>query len=98
VDRPATTSTIFIDTQGGTMEPNRITLANFRTVHGAAGATYISVDVSYPAEEPIKVEFRGSVYGGPTYVSWNGQDMLRVDSPERFGDRLDEVWVRAYYA
>lgn len=69
---------------------------------GVAGQVAYSVDVTYTygtVTETNRATFYGSLYGtpGPVHASFGSRQQVRVDSPERFGDKFSAAWVRAYY-
>lgn len=63
---------------------------------GLAGHVTYSAEVTYPGEEPRRVTFHGSVYGGPVTMVTGGQQ-LHVADPGRFGE-FGPDWVRAFFA
>lgn len=71
-------------------------LGEVRRENGVAGQVSYSVSVTYPGEAPSRVQFIGSVYGGPvTMVTGSGMQTF-VDDPGRFGEFGPE-WVRRFF-
>lgn len=66
---------------------------------GVGGQVAVAVTVTYPGEEPTRVEFVGSVYGGPVVMVHPRLGQMFVQDPGRFGvfhqDRA--AWVRAFF-
>ena len=69
--------------------------------HGAGDQIGLTAWVQYPGFEVETTDFVGHTYGTPGVVQVlipGLSDFIPVDSPERFGDTLNEAWVRAYFA
>jgi len=63
---------------------------------GVAGQYALEVATEHAGEVTL-VSFVGSTYGAPVVMVWNGGQVPVVDW-KRFGDTLDEEWVRRFYA
>lgn len=74
-------------------------LLRVRRTPGIAGLVVVHAYPQYPGEDVMHVVFVGSVYGGPVFTRLYalGGDQIRVQNPERFGETLDEDWVRRFY-
>lgn len=65
--------------------------------HGIAGQLSIDVKVLM-ASDLYDVGFVGTQYGSPgPIIMVMGQVQTVISSPERFGERFNEQWVRAFY-
>lgn len=71
---------------------NKITRHN-----GIAGQVAYSVDVTYPGEDTARIEFVGSVYGGPVVMVFPNGAQTFVTDPERHGT-FGREWVRRFFA
>lgn len=78
---------------------NGVKLTDPRISTGAAGAVAASVTVTYPGEDPTRVTFHGSRYGGPVVAEHPRIGQTFVTDPERFGTfHVDPPrWVRRYF-
>lgn len=78
----------------------KATVREVRRIDGLLGAFQLDVTVEYDNGTRDYVTFVGSDYGTPGLVmlSSSGVEWTRVESPERFGDRLNAAWVRNFYA
>ena len=56
--------------------------------------------VQYPGEEPHRIRFVGSAYGGPIVMETPGGHQVFVSArvTERIGSTLSEYWVHAFFA
>lgn len=65
--------------------------------HGIAGQLSIDVKVLM-ASDLYDVGFVGTQYGSPgPIIMVMGQAQTVISHPERFGERFNEQWVRAFY-
>jgi hypothetical protein len=77
------------------------TVLDVKAQRGAGDQIGLTAWVQYPGCEVETTDFFGHTYGTPGVVQVlipGFTDFIRVDSPERFGDVLNEAWVRAYFA
>jgi hypothetical protein len=63
---------------------------------GVAGNYAITATVQYPDEPARAVTFHGSTYGGPIVMATEAGQTFVTD-PGRFGPKLSEEWVRAFF-
>lgn len=66
--------------------------------NGVAGQFELEARVRYADEDPRTVGFVGSTYGGPVVLVMPNGLQVFVTDPGRFGEKLDEAWVRAFFA
>lgn len=64
--------------------------------NGVAGQYAYVVTVQYPGEDPERMSFVGSVYGGPIIMVTRSRQTI-VRDPERFG-KFGPEWVRRFFA
>lgn len=74
-------------------------LSNIKRHNGIAGNFSYTATVQYDGELPTIVAFSSSVYGAPIVLQ-SGSTEVFVDRAvlDRIGSRLDESWVRAFFA
>lgn len=67
--------------------------------NGVAGQYSYTAIVTYPGEEPERVEFIGSVYGPPIVMVTNFDTQRFVSERvlERIGNTLNPEWVRRFF-
>lgn len=67
---------------------------------GVAGGVAYRVTVRYPDEPASTVVFAGNTAGqpGPVVMITPGNVQTFVTDPGRCGSRLDESWVRVFFA
>jgi len=70
------------------------TVTNVKRHRGIAGQFSITADAQYEGEEPRRIEFVGSTYGGPV-VMILGDVQTFVTDPGRFGE-FGPDWVRRF--
>lgn len=74
------------------------TLGKIRRTDGVAGQFQISAEVTYSGEPMKIVSFVGSEYGSPgVIVMISSGHQIRVDEPQRFGEKLSIDWVRKFF-
>lgn len=71
-------------------------IGKIKRTNGVAGQISYSTTVQYPEEPPMKVQFVGSVYGGPVVAISPGFGQTFVSDPNRFG-KFSPAWVRRYF-
>lgn len=64
--------------------------------NGVAGQVEYVATVEYPGEEPSRVSFVGSVYGGPVVMVTESGAQMFVTDPSRFGTFGPE-WIRRFF-
>lgn len=71
-----------------------------KRTNGIAGQYAMTASVQYEGESAETITFVGSTYGGrPIMVTPNGtQTIVSRDVCDRIGSKLDEAWVRAFFA
>lgn len=70
-------------------------ISNVKRHNGVAGQFSVSATVAYPDELSSRIEFVGSVFGGPVVmITPVGQTF--VTDPARFG-KLSPLWVRRFF-
>lgn len=81
-------------------ETTTVDVLNVKRHAGIAGQYELSATVQYPGEEPERVTFVGSTYGGPIVMrTESGQEVfVSADALSRIGYKLDEAWVRRFFA
>jgi len=64
---------------------------------GVAGQVAYTATLTYPGAAQTTVTCTGSRYGtpGPVFMTW-GDDVILVDSPERFGPWFDRSWMHNF--
>jgi hypothetical protein len=72
-------------------------LSNVRRHAGIAGQFSVTADVAYPDEPVERIEFVGSVYGGPVVMRTPLGIETFVTNPGRFGDFGPE-WVQRFFS
>jgi hypothetical protein len=73
-------------------------ILELREDKGVAGQLMYTVRVRYSSHD-MTVGFVGGIYGRPgPVVMVHGNVQFIVDNAERFGERFNEDWVRAFYA
>lgn len=65
--------------------------------NGVAHQVSYTAKVTYPNEPTEKVEFVGSIDGGPVVMISPAGAQVFVTDPTRFGDRLSPEWVRRFF-
>lgn len=76
-------------------------ILNIKRQNGVAGQYAYTVKVQYEDEEPMTVNFYGNSYGDASIImemGGNPQTQTYVSDPYRFGPKLDESWVRNFFA
>lgn len=69
---------------------------NLREHAGVAGQFSVSADVTYPDEPTSRIEFVGSVCGGPVIMCLASGTQTLVTNPERFG-KFGKEWVQRFF-
>ena len=73
-------------------------VTNVKRHAGVAGQYEVSATVEYEGEEPQRVTFSGSAYGGPiVMVTPSSQVFVSQDVIARLGGGLSESWVRRFF-
>lgn len=76
-------------------------ILNIKRQNGVAGQYAYTVKVQYEDEEPMTVNFYGNSFGDASVImemGGNPQTQTYVSDPYRFGPKLDESWVRNFFA
>jgi hypothetical protein len=74
------------------------TVTNVKRHAGIAGAYSISAAVQYDGEPGDRVEFVGSVYGGPiVMVTPAGETAVSSAVTDRIGSELSPEWVARFF-
>lgn len=73
------------------------TLGPIKRHNGVAGQISYTVEVTYPDEPPARIEFVGSVYGGPIVMVTPAGHQTFVRNHERHG-AFGPEWVRRFFA
>lgn len=68
-----------------------------RRIDGIAGQVCYEATVRYEDEQPDKVTFAGSIYGGPVIMIGSGGQQTFVTDPDRFG-QFNERWIERFFA
>lgn len=75
-----------------------VTIDSMTRTKGIAGQFAIDVAVTYPNEHVMHVRFVGSIYGGPIVMVTEREPRGEfVAYPSRFGNVLNDDWVRAFF-
>lgn len=73
------------------------TLGKIQRINGMAGQVGYVAEVTYPEEEPMKVTFLGSAYGGSVVMQTpSSPEGVFVTEPGRFGE-FGPGWVRRFF-
>lgn len=72
------------------------TLGTIKRRNGAAGELVYTVDVTYPGEDPGKITFVGSVYGGPVVMITPAGTQTFVRHASDLG-KFGPEWVRRFF-
>lgn len=75
---------------------NQPTVTNVRRHAGIAGQFSVTATVQYEGEPAERVEFIGSVYGGPVVMVLPSGIQTFVSEPQRFGE-FGADWVGRFY-
>lgn len=73
-------------------------IARITPGRGIADQVFYRVTVHYGYGPAQHVVFVGSEHGGPVVMVTDGNVQTFVTRPKRFGERLNEDWVRNFYA
>lgn len=75
-------------------------VANVKRHAGIAGQYSVTAEVTYPGEPAYRAEFVASAYDGPVVAVMESGAQVFVARTvlERLGLRVDEAWVRGYFA
>lgn len=77
---------------------NEPTIVSIKRSAGIAGEVRLTATVKYPSdEEPSRVTFVGSTYGGPVVMIMPSGHQLFVSDPGRHGP-FGQEWVRRFFA
>lgn len=73
------------------------TVSKIKKHAGIAGQYSVTAEVTYEGEAPEKIEFVGSVYGGPVVMVTPAGTQTFVSEPGRFGE-FGTKWVERFFA
>jgi hypothetical protein len=81
------------------MNAPKVTVWNLTKHAGIAGQFSVSAIVQYPDEPAERIEFVGSVYGGPVVMVLPSGNQTFVSDPARFGEFSESAttWVRRFF-
>lgn len=76
------------------------TIGKITRRNGVAGQYALEATVTYPGEPATVVAFVGNAYGSPGVVVLVHPTLgeVIVTEPGRYGDTLNEDWVRRFYS